>query len=81
MITFNIQVFEDGMAFVTDYTLPDGSTVYKDINDPDRVGFGPLKEFEGNRAILNYSDGNRYEVTLSDISEEDIFFEESQKLD
>ncbi|AIW03490.1 hypothetical protein CPT_Moonbeam92 [Bacillus phage Moonbeam] len=76
LIEFDIKVFENGTTmFVTHYVLPTGDIIFKDEDDPDRVGFSYLIPYEGYKAKVNYSDGrpSKY-VTIHDITEDDLRF-------
>lgn len=72
MISFNIKCLDDGKLFITDFTTPDGVTVYKDINDPESIGFKELIGYEGHKAVLNYSDGRTEHAFITNITDDSI---------
>lgn len=74
MIEINIQKFDDGLFFITDFTLPNGEQVTRDIENPESVGFEKLIGFDGQKAIMKYSDGRHRVGYISDISEDEFLF-------
>lgn len=78
MIEINIQKFDDSTYFITDFTLPDGEKVIKDIKNPDSIGFNKLVGYENQEAVLKYSDGRERIGFIHDINEGAFFFTDKE---
>lgn len=80
MIEINVQMFDDGMQFITDFTIPDGEKVVRDIDNYKETGFDRLMGFEGEKAIMKYSDGHQSTGHIHDISEHCFYFTDDEEL-
>ena len=84
-IEIDIKLYPNGMYFISHYVLPTGDIIFRDPEDPDRVGYGALIPYQGQDAWLNYSDGSRdrlvllQEVTEDYIEIKDVLLEVGSK--
>lgn len=72
LIEIDVKVYSNGTTmFVTHYNLPTGDIIFKDEDDPERVGYSYLIPYEGYKAKINYSDGRPSRmVKLSEVTED-----------